>query len=197
MATAFYCYVYKDPSRNMEPFYVGKGKNKRAWDHLKRTKPSEMTHRIKKMIRNGVEPVIEFLCYDQDEEFIFLVEQEAIHKFGRKDLGKGPLLNLTDGGEGPIGFKPTPEMLANQSRIQKIAQRKSYDEDPGRKIRIKESNKQAWANEELLNRQSKQQTVYWSLPENVAKRKIANSNRDPESYAKMWETRRKNKEKTQ
>ena len=30
----FYVYLYLDPE-NLDPFYVGKGKGKRVWDHLK------------------------------------------------------------------------------------------------------------------------------------------------------------------
>lgn len=30
----YYTYIYYDPSRNNEPIYVGKGYDKRAWDHL-------------------------------------------------------------------------------------------------------------------------------------------------------------------
>jgi hypothetical protein len=108
----FYTYLYRDPSRNNEPIYVGKGKERRAWVHLRRTDKHPFTQRLQKMKRNGIKPVIEFLCKDVDEELSFLCEEEAISLYGRKDLGKGPLLNLSDGGDGPAGYKPSVEHCA-------------------------------------------------------------------------------------
>ena len=94
-----YVYQYFDTSRN-EAIYIGKGTGKRAWYHLRRTDMHPFVQRLQKMIREGVEPVITFLCDGVDSELADLVECEAIAKIGRKDLGKGPLLNLTDGGDG-------------------------------------------------------------------------------------------------
>ncbi len=108
----FYTYLYRDPSRNNEPIYVGKGRQKRAFYHLGRKDKHPFTQRLQWMKNNGIQPVVEFLCKDVDEELAHLCEMEAIDKFGRKDLGKGPLLNLTDGGEGLTGFKMPEEQKA-------------------------------------------------------------------------------------
>jgi len=94
----FYAYIYYDPSRNNEPIYVGKGKNNRAWKHLKSKKKHPFIQRLQSMSKENVEPIIG-LYSGLDEEMALLLEQELISKIGRKDLGKGPLLNLTDGGE--------------------------------------------------------------------------------------------------
>jgi hypothetical protein len=111
----FYIYLYRDPSRGNERIYVGKGRGRRAWDHLRRKDKHPFIHRLQKMKRNGVEPVIEFLCTNVDNEFAALCEQEAISLYGRKDLGKGTLLNLTDGGEGVPGLKDSPETRLRKS----------------------------------------------------------------------------------
>ena len=103
----FYTYCYYDPSRGMEPIYVGKGTGDRAKSHLSRKDHHPLTYRLRKMKSNGVEPIIKFLCNNVDEELAILCEEEAISKYGRRDLGKGTLLNLTDGGEGTSGFIPT------------------------------------------------------------------------------------------
>lgn len=95
----FYTYVYYDKSRNNEPFYVGKGCGNRAYSHLKRTDKHPFTQRLQYMKKNGVEPVIG-IYGGLDEEFALFLEQEIISHLGRKDLGTGPLLNLTDGGDG-------------------------------------------------------------------------------------------------
>jgi hypothetical protein len=103
----FYCYLYRDPSRDNEPIYVGKGKGQRAFTHLKRRDVHPFTQRLQLMAKNAIKPVIEFLLKDCDEELVLLCEEEAIDKFGRKDLGKGTLLNLTDGGEDVINLSVT------------------------------------------------------------------------------------------
>lgn len=94
-----YTYLYTCPVRN-EPIYVGVGKDGRCRHHLVRKDMHPLTQRIQWLRKQGKEPVISFICENVDRELALLVEMEAISKWGRKDLGKGPLLNLTDGGEG-------------------------------------------------------------------------------------------------
>lgn len=94
-----YVYLYYDPVR-CEPIYVGMGQKKRAWWHLKRKDMHPFVQRLQMMERLGTAPEITFLVVNIDEELADLVEIEAIAKYGRKDLGQGPLLNLTDGGDG-------------------------------------------------------------------------------------------------
>lgn len=109
-----YVYMYTDPSRN-EPIYIGLGKNKRAWFHLRSKKIHPFIQRLQYMKKNGIDPVISFLCENVDHELACLVEMEAIAKYGRKDLGKGPLLNLTDGGEGGLKMVVSEETRKRQS----------------------------------------------------------------------------------
>lgn len=100
----FYTYVYRDPSRNNEPIYVGKGSKRRAYIHLKKSNKHPFIQRLQKMKNNNVSPDIEII-YALDENHSFFLEECLIEMFGRKDLGKGSLLNLTDGGEGVSGFR--------------------------------------------------------------------------------------------
>jgi hypothetical protein len=102
MTEEYYTYIYYDPSRNNEPIYIGKGKEVRAWSHMKGKKKHPFIQRLQFMKRENIDPVIGMYA-GLDEEFAHLLEMELIAKFGRKDLGKGPLLNLTDGGEGNSG----------------------------------------------------------------------------------------------
>ena len=96
-----YTYIYYDPSRNNEPIYVGEGTKNRAWAHLRKTNKHPFVQRLQFMRKNGVDPIIGIYA-GLDQEFAHLLEIELIAKFGRKDLGKGSLLNLTDGGEGQV-----------------------------------------------------------------------------------------------
>lgn len=109
----FYAYIYRDP-RNGEAFYVGKGKGSRAQSHLSRQDASHMTRRVQKMLREGVRPSIEIIPA-LDEQHAFFLEECLIGVIGRADLGRGPLLNLTNGGQGMSGNVPSPEALAKRS----------------------------------------------------------------------------------
>ena len=42
-----------------------------------------------------------------------------IYEYGRKDLGKGTLINFTDGGEGTPGIKRSQEYILKLSERQK------------------------------------------------------------------------------
>ena len=116
----FYAYIYRDPTRikngSAEPFYVGKGKDTRAQSHLLRKDKHPLTHRLRKMSKEGVTPEIEIIPA-LDESHAFFLESCLIECFGRKDLGVGPLLNLTDGGEGCSGLRHTQ---ATKDKISKL-----------------------------------------------------------------------------
>lgn len=96
----FYTYMYSDP-RSMVPFYVGKGHGKRAYKHLKCKNNGNLhlNNKIKQMLRESIQPLIEIAEVPSESE-AFWFEADLIASIGRLDLGKGPLLNLTDGGEG-------------------------------------------------------------------------------------------------
>jgi len=150
----YYTYIYYDPSRNNEPIYVGKGRDSRAWSHLKRKGKHPLIQRLKLMERNQIIPIIGIYS-GLDEELAHLIEEELISKFGRKDLGKGPLLNLTDGGEGPGGRKHS-EAAKSKMSVAKIGKStgpclastkekisKSKKGVPGRKPSIEENIKRS------------------------------------------------------
>ena len=98
----YYTYIYRDPSRNNEPIYIGKGCELRFLNHTRRKDIHPFSQRLAYMRNNNINPVVSIIpC--ESEELALLVEMEAISKYGRKDLGLGPLLNLTDGGDGASG----------------------------------------------------------------------------------------------
>jgi hypothetical protein len=90
----FYNYLIIEEETNT-PIYVGKGYGDRV------------------LISNngwskeiGKETIYKFAFVGLREKEAFCFEQDLIFVIGRKDKGKGPLLNKTDGGEGFCGYIP-------------------------------------------------------------------------------------------
>src|ERR1017187_5815872 len=100
----YYTYIYKDPLKNMEPFYIGKGCDSRSHHHLiGRYDTPYMNNKIQKMKREGNKPEIEIINVTCENTALRL-EQFLISKYGRRDLGTGMSLNMTTGGENSITF---------------------------------------------------------------------------------------------
>ena len=80
-----------------EVFYIGIGtKKRRAYSQYKRSKH---WHSVVKKARHTVE----LLHEDIDWDTACQIEKELIKLHGRKDLGLGTLVNMTDGGDGRFG----------------------------------------------------------------------------------------------
>lgn len=100
-----YVYIHHKRS-NGEPFYVGKGALRtrqksqgceRAYTHDRR---NPAWHRI--VSKHGIVVCIVASC--RDDETAQSLECNLIASIGRRNLGTGPLINLTDGGDGHAGL---------------------------------------------------------------------------------------------
>ncbi len=85
-----------------EPFYIGKGTTRRARVHLNRSHNSAVNRVIAKLRLNNLEPEVRVLFFGTDDE-CKREEIRLIRHFGRRDLKQGPLVNMTDGGDGFLG----------------------------------------------------------------------------------------------
>lgn len=107
----FYVYIYFDGDI---AFYVGKGHGRRAYKHLERKGRSHFIQKIQKLIREGNDPDITIIAMRNESEALEF-EKLLIAEIGRQDLGKGPLLNQTDGGDGASGVLVGPKTRAKHS----------------------------------------------------------------------------------
>ena len=100
-------YVYAFFRKDGTPYYIGKGKGQRINECAGRRSKLPPTDRRKVLVDGLTEP----------EAFEY--EIALIHCLGRKDLGRGCLRNLTDGGEGVSGRGTSVETRAKISAANK------------------------------------------------------------------------------
>jgi hypothetical protein len=104
-------YVYRHIRLDKnEPFYIGigsdsNGKYARSKEHRKR---NEIWNKIVYKTEYRVEILIDDLTWEETCE----KEKEFIELYGRKDLGTGCLVNMTNGGEGNYG-----RVLSNETKL--------------------------------------------------------------------------------
>ena len=81
----YYVYIYSDPDTNI-PFYIGKGKGNRCFNHLFLDNDSEKVAKIQEILAQGKEPTIEILVHGVDEDTALKVEAAAIDLIGIENL---------------------------------------------------------------------------------------------------------------
>lgn len=90
-------------------FYIGIGNKKRPYISKGRNK-------YWKNITNKINYTIEIIAENLSWENACELEELLIFEYGRKDLNLGDLVNMTDGGEGAIGYKHLEETKLSISK---------------------------------------------------------------------------------
>lgn len=87
-----------------EPFYIGIGTKSNYYSYrYKRAFNRSQRSLLWKRVASKTEFNVDILIESSDYSFIKTKEVEFIKLYGRKDLGTGTLINLTDVGEGTLG----------------------------------------------------------------------------------------------
>ena len=94
--------IYRHLKPNGEVFYIGIGSVTRAY-----TKQGRNSYWRNIVNKYGYE--VQILKEDLSWEEACELECILIEYYGRRDLGTGTLVNMTDGGEGTLGYELTDE----------------------------------------------------------------------------------------
>lgn len=165
------------------PFYIGKGKEQRAWvtqhrNFLWKEIVAEHAYEVR-IIQNNM-----------NEADALLLETKLIESYGRIDLDTGILVNMTEGGNGGMGVLMTEEYrqkLSNSARVrwqsdqyrekQSVSQSTSWKNKeirnkriarmsaPDVKIKNSQSKKDMWKNPEYRKKNLDKRKQRWNDPE--------------------------------
>ncbi len=181
----FYVYVYVDP-RDGVPFYIGKGKGRRAYNHLTASviqrgldKGWFFYHKLRKLLASDTPPEIRFLCKELTEDQALYWETFFIGALGRRDIKTGCLCNMTSGGDGLSGRVVSEE---TRQKLSKVWKGRKHSTETCRKIseskqnmsavtrqKISEANKGRVFSGEHLHNMSQGQKRRFACPEERAK----------------------------
>jgi len=157
-------YTYAWTREDGTPYYIGKGKNDRAF-----RKGSPENSRVL------------FLKQNCTEDEAFKHEKYMISVFGRKDIGTGILINLTEGGDGSSGYLHTKE----------TKQRMKGPKTDSHKQKLSEVRAKLWEDPKYREMMTKINQKSRQTEEYKEKSRQAQLNRDHISDTKQKATKRK------
>jgi hypothetical protein len=137
---SFYVYEHWRPDKDI-CFYVGKGKNKRAWD-MKNMRNPYFKSVVSKLLSLGLFVDVRIISKELTHEEAITLEMERIAYYGIENL-----TNMTKGGDGMAN--PT-----EKTRQKMSASQKTRFENPEERKKIAERNKNRKVSEETRKKLS-------------------------------------------
>jgi NUMOD3 motif len=181
MENKYYLYRHIRLDKN-EPFYIGIGtKSNRQHPNIKSEyKRAYEINRKESYIWNNIvsktEYEIEILFESNDYNFIKEKEKEFIKLYGRINKNSGCLSNMTDGGDGTIGYIPSKEQVENhrnfligrkqseETKQKRLESRRGYKHSEETRVKISNSHKGKKTAKEHLEKLYKGQIIANSKP---------------------------------
>ena len=134
----YYIYHYIDPRDNL-PFYVGKGKDNRCFDHLNETEEKTLNrhkfYRIQFLIQNNMHPIIKKVIDNiADEEEAYRLETVEILKYGRIGFEENGILTNICLYNKPPSWKNRVKTKEHRKNLSKSHLGKTMSAETKRKI---------------------------------------------------------------
>jgi hypothetical protein len=135
----FYIYRHIRPDKN-EVFYIGKGSLLSKGHSFRPEEKRRRSEWWRKVVeKNNGEYIIQIIYGCDTEEEVNSKEIEFIKLYGRKDLGKGTLVNMTNGGDGSLGIKVSDITRKKLSDINKGEKHFNYGKKLSKETCLKKS----------------------------------------------------------
>jgi hypothetical protein len=194
MLDIYYVYLLLDPLKFYQPFYIGKGKDKRASYHLKEKKDrTDNLHKyntIQKIRNQGLEPAIMIWADNLSEDQAYDLEESLIQRFGRRQFDQdGILTNICISNRPPSAKGRKYDTPYSESRRQKIGaanqgfnpnkKAKSYEDYLTKVERCKSMT-------EKRVKEGKHRTDYTVTEETRKKQSIAKTGKVCKDRNNMW-----------
>lgn len=183
----FYVYRHIRLDKNV-PFYIGIGTKPQKYNSFeseyKRAFSKDKRNKFWWAVVNKTDYKVEIIYECSTKEESKVKETEFINLYGRRDLFKGTLVNMTDGGDGCISISPHTRKQKSD-KMKEIWQREEY------KSVQTDVRKDLWKNQSYRDKMVNNSLKMWSDPEFKKMMSQKQIDRWDDESKKKWSEARK------